>query len=311
MVFSRSIFGLLLVVVMFFATACKGEKEYYMFTSFHEPATAGLRFLYSADGLHWDSIPGIWLEPSIGSQRVMRDPSMARGKDGVYHLVWTTSWKGDLGFGYAQSTDLINWTEPRMINVMAHEPTTVNVWAPELFYDEDKNQFMVVWASCVPYRFEKGIEDEYNNHRLYYITTPDFETISETKLLFDPGFSSIDATIVKRADKDYVMVYKDNTRPQRNLMVAFANAPEGPYTSDCKAFTDSFIEGPNMLKIENNYYIFYDEYRKYRYGAIKTGDFKNFVDANAEISFPKGHKHGTIFRASEAVVTKMLETAAQ
>lgn len=306
MTFTRKILGLL-ILALFVFTSCSNEKEYYMFTSFHEPATDGLRFLYSADGLHWDSIPGIWLEPSIGSQRVMRDPSIARGKDGIYHLVWTTSWKGDLGFGYAQSKDLIHWTEPRMINVMAHEPTTVNVWAPELFFDEDKNQFMVVWASCIPYRFEKGIEDEYNNHRLYYITTPDFETISETKLLFDPGFSSIDATIVKRDEKDFVMVYKDNTRPQRNLMVAFANAPEGPYTSDCAAFTDSFIEGPNMLKIDKNYYIFYDEYRKYRYGAIKTKDFKSFVDANAEISFPKGHKHGTIFRAPASVVTKMLE----
>jgi len=39
----------------------------------------------------------------------MRDPSMVRTPDGTYHLVWTTSWKGDLGFGYAYSKDLIHW----------------------------------------------------------------------------------------------------------------------------------------------------------------------------------------------------------
>ncbi|MCZ4320395.1 arabinosidase, partial [Aequorivita viscosa] len=90
-----------------------------------------------------------------------------------------------------------------------------------------KEELMVVWASCIPGRFAKGIEEENNNHRLYYITTKDFKTISETKLLYDPGFSSIDATIVKRAPEDYVMVLKDNTRPERNLRVAFASSAQG------------------------------------------------------------------------------------
>ncbi len=81
--------------------SCGGNKDYYMFTSFHEPADEGLRYLYSEDGMHWDSIPGVWLKPELGQHRLMRDPSMVRTPDGTYHLVWTTSWKGDLGFGYA------------------------------------------------------------------------------------------------------------------------------------------------------------------------------------------------------------------
>lgn len=40
-----------------------------MFTSFHEPADEGLRYLYSEDGMHWDSIPGVWLKPGIGQHR--------------------------------------------------------------------------------------------------------------------------------------------------------------------------------------------------------------------------------------------------
>ena len=103
------------------------------------------------------------------------------------------------GFGYANSKDLINWSEQRMIPVMAYDTTTVNVWAPELFYDDENDQMMVIWASCIPGAFDKGIEDEMNNHRQYYITTKDFETISETKLLIDPGYSSIDAALIKRA----------------------------------------------------------------------------------------------------------------
>ena len=278
----------------------------YVSTSFHEPANEGLRFIYSKDGVHWDSIKGTWLKPTVGSQKVMRDPSVVRSPDGVFHMVWTSSWKGDLGFGYSSSKDLIQWTEPRMLMVMKNEPTTVNVWAPELFYDDVKKQFMIVWASCVPGRFAKGIEDENNNHRLFYVTTKDFVTLSDTKLLFDPGYSSIDATILKRAKSDYVMVFKDNTRPNRNLKVAFSKSPEGPYTTNDSTFTDGYSEGPTVNKVNDTYYIYYDAYRKFIFGAAKTKDFVNFTDATEEVSIPKGHKHGTIFKAPASIVNNLL-----
>ena len=112
---------ILLVSVSF--GACSSEKksiepaQVYMFTSFHEPATEGLRLLYSYDGYKWDSIPGIFLKPEVGTQKIMRDPSIARGKDGTYHLVWTCSWKGDFGFGYSSSKDLKNWSKQEFIPV--------------------------------------------------------------------------------------------------------------------------------------------------------------------------------------------------
>ena len=210
------------------ATTSADEGEYYVSSSFHEPADEGLRFIYSRDDLHWDSIPGTWLAPELGDS-IMRDPSIWRGKDGTYHLVWTIAWKGDTGIGYSSSTDLIHWTPQRRIPVMDSIRHTYSVWAPELFYDDTKDQYMIIYSSCVPdKKFALGVEDENNNHRLYYVTTKDFDTFSEPKLLYDPGFSCIDATIVKRGPQDYVMVLKDNTRPNRNLKVAFAKDAEGP-----------------------------------------------------------------------------------
>ena len=117
----------------FLFTSCRSvEKEVYLFTSFHEPADEGLRFLYSYDGFHWDSIPGIFLKPEVGRQQVMRDPSIVKGSDDTFHLVWTSSWNLDPGFGYASSKDLIHWSEQKLIPVMENEPTTRNCWAPEL-----------------------------------------------------------------------------------------------------------------------------------------------------------------------------------
>ncbi len=307
---SKPCLFLVLILSFLIFSSCKTEKMLYVSTSFHEPANEGLRFIYSRDGINWDSIPGIWLKPTLGNQRVMRDPSVVCDPKGVYHLVWTTSWKGDLGFGYAKSTDLIHWSEPKMIQVMKNEPTTINVWAPEIFYDDEQKEFVVVWSSCIPNRFSKGIEDEDNNHRLYYITTKDFDTISETKLLFDPGYSSIDGTIVKRGKSDYVLVFKDNTRPNRNIKVAFSKSATGPYSGDGQAFTESYTEGPTVEKVNKDYLIYFDAYRNFNYGAVKTRDFVKFTDITNEVSVPKGHKHGTMFTVPKAVVQGLIKQSA-
>ncbi len=301
-----SCYSLLLAAMLLVACGQQAEKELYVSTSFHEPATDGLRFIYSEDGVHWDSIPGVWLAPNVGSQKVMRDPSIIRTPDGIYRMVWTSSWRGDRGFGFSSSQDLQHWTPQQFVEVMK-DTSTVNVWAPELFWDDVKQQAMVVWASCVPSQnFELGVEDTLNNHRLYYATTKDFEFFSEAKLLLDPGFSCIDATILKRGPEDYVMVLKDNTRPNRNLKVSFAKAPEGPWSTPSEPFTGEFMEGPTVAKVGDDYLIYYDRYRLKDFGCSKTRDFIEFQDISDSVSVPPLHKHGTIFRAPESTIKALL-----
>lgn len=290
-----------LIVTFAMAVMTSSAKDIYVSTSFHEPANEGLRFIYSYDGIHWDSIKGTFLTPNVGDQKVMRDPSIVRGPDGTFHLVWTSSWRKDRGFGYSSSKDLIHWTEQRFIEVMK-DTSTVNVWAPELFYDDVKRQYMVVWASCVPGKFPDYIEDHRNNHRLYYVTTKDFKTFSDAKLLIDPDFSCIDATLVKRGKNDYVMVLKDNSRKQRNIKVAFAKSPYGPWSKASEPFTESFTEGPSTAFVNGWYYIYYDSYRHKIYGAHRTKDFIHFQDQTGTVKFPVGHKHGTVFMADEKLV---------
>ena len=294
----------LVTLVMMFSTSASA-KDIYVSTSFHEPANEGLRFIYSYDGINWNPIEGTFLAPKVGNQKVMRDPSIVKGPDGTFHLVWTSSWRGDKGFGYASSKDLIHWSEERFITVM-DDPTTVNVWAPELFYDDVKRQYMIIWASCIPGKFPDGLEDHNNNHRLYYTTTKDFKTFSKAKLLIEPGFSSIDATMVKRGNNDYVMVLKDNTRKQRNIKVAFAKSPYGPWSEASESFTDMFCEGPSTAYVDGWYYIYYDSYRQKIYGAHRTKDFKTFEDRTGSVKFPVGHKHGTVFMASEDIVNNLI-----
>ncbi|MDB4582195.1 glycoside hydrolase family 43 protein [Draconibacterium sp.] len=301
---------LIIFTVLLFAS-CKKETEVYLFSTFREPADKGLFLAYSYDGYTWNDLGGPWLAPEVGRQKVMRDPSVVKGPDGTFHMVWTSSWHGDLGFGYANSKDLVNWSEQEFISVMDFDTSTVNVWAPELYYDDEKDEYIIIWASTIPYKFDKGIEEERNNHRMYFTITKDFKTFSETKLYLDPDFSIIDCVIVKRKPSDYVLVLKDNTRPERNLKVAFGKSPLGPWKNISEPFSEKFTEGPTVLKSGKEWLIYYDAYRKKTYSTHKTSDFKTYTDISDEVTFPKGHKHGTVFSAKESILNNLIQLAEQ
>ena len=145
---------------------------------------------------------------------------------------------------------------------------------------------------------------------MYVTTTKDFKSFTDTRLFFDAGFSAIDAVIVKQANNNYVLVVKDNTRQERDIKVAFANNPLGPYTNVSKPFTDNFTEGPSVVKVNNQWLIYFDSYRKKIYEAVATTDFKTFSNINNKIHIPEGHKHGTIVVVKKRLL-QQLKTALQ
>ena len=237
-----------LLLLLFGSTARAGaasNDSVYLFTSFRDADQKFLRFLYSDDGCHWTNVPGTFLAANVGAGRQLRDPSVARGPDGWFHLVWTAGWRGDPGFNYAESKDLIHWSEQKFVPAMTNEPTTVNGWAPEIFYDG--GQFLITWASTIPGRFPDKLEKQDNNHRLYFTTTRDFTNFTPAKLFFHPGFGVIDPFILNDGSR-YVLVCKDNSRPNLNLRVAFAESPLGPWDHVSEPFTPRFTEGPSALK---------------------------------------------------------------
>ncbi len=338
---SRLMFQWLLPVLLALSCAscatsrtAAGHGEAFLFTSFRDGDQKFLRFLYSYDGYHWTNVPGTFLSADVGTNKQFRDPSIVRGPDGIFHLVWTAGWHGDQGFGCASSKDLIHWSEQKFIPVMTNEPTTVNVWAPEIFYDDgswsrrrgDESQikignrkseignrsepphvgsYIIVWGSTIPGRFPDQLEKHDNNHRLYFTTTRDFTSFTPAKLFFDPGFSVIDSFILKDAGR-YVLLHKDNTRPRLNLRVAFAGSPLGPWKNISEPFTQQFTEGPCALKIGADWLVYFDAYREKIYGAVKTRDFKTFTDVTKEVLFPENHKHGTAIKVPREILDKLL-----
>ena len=78
---------------------------------------------------------------------------------------------------------------------------------------------------------------------------------------------------------------------------------EGPYPTEVSApITGNYwAEGPTTLKIGEYVYVYFDKYRDHKYGAIRSKDMKNWEDISDQVSFPKGLRHGTVFKVSEAV----------
>lgn len=146
---------------------------------------------------------------------------------------------------------------------------------------------------------------------MYYTVTKDFKNFSPAKLFLDPGFSVIDCVIVKRGMNDYVLVLKDNTRPNRNIKVAFGKTALGPYENVSQPFTGSFTEGPAVVNTGKEYAIYYDAYRDKRYDAMSTKDFKTFTNINDKVLIPEGHKHGTIFKANKKILNGLKKTFAK
>ena len=273
----------------------------YLFTSFRGNGD-GLHLAVSEDGYAWTEIEGVFLEPRVGSG-LMRDPHVLRGPDGVFRMVWTTGWN-DKGIGYASSRDLIKWTEQRYLPVMEETAGTKNCWAPELFYDESRREYMIFWSSDVEGRFAATASDDRMNNRAYYITTTDFQTFSRPQLLFDPGFDNIDATLVRHNDQ-YVLTLKEGDMQGKGvwgpIYQAVANDPRGPYTLLEKPVLVARAEGPTVARVGDDYLMYIDYYMQGRYGALRTRDFKTWTDISDKVNTVRGQRHGTLLTIPRAV----------
>ncbi|MFT3827243.1 MAG: glycoside hydrolase family 43 protein [Chitinophagaceae bacterium] len=303
--------SLLLSVIIFSCFAGFAQSDsVYLFAYFKNNGQDGLHLAYSEDGFNWTALRGdsSFLKPTAGKDKLMRDPCIIRGADGKFHMTWTVSWN-EQTIGYANSSDLLHWSEQQDLPVMTHEPGARNCWAPEIFYDKASKQYMFYWATTIPGRFQAGdtAGDDKYNHRLYYVTTKDFKKYSKAKLLYDYGFNVIDATIQKNG-KQYVMFLKDETKtpPQKNLRIATSTSLTKGYSKPSEPITGKYwAEGPTVLKIGEKWVVYFDKYTLHKYGAIESTDLVNWTDVSDKLKVPGGLRHGTVLTITKAELEKL------
>lgn len=305
-----------LFVAFFFGLAAKAqEQDVYLFSYFKQNGRDGLHLAFSHDGLKWTALNGdsSLLRPTVSKDSLMRDPHIIKGPDNLYHMVWTVSWNAK-GIGYASSPDLLNWSEQRYLPVMEGEDSARNCWAPELNYDPQTKQYIIYWATTVSGRFpnkDTAAESKYN-HRMYYVATTDFVNFSPAKLLYEPGYSVIDASIVQNG-KRYIMFLKNETRwpEEKNIRIAKAKRITGPYRKASAPITGKYwAEGPTALKINGNWMVYFDKYRDHRYGVLSSKNMKNWKEISDHLSMPPGIRHGTVFSISANAFNRLQSSLA-
>ncbi len=308
---ARPFMTTIVVILLTSITVPTVAEEHYLFSYFKGNGEDGLHLAHSTDGIHWKALHRgqSFLKPAVGKDRLMRDPSIVQGPDGVFHMVWTTGWH-DQGIGVAHSEDLIEWSPQTRIGVMDHKPGCRNCWAPEIFYDDATAQYFIFWASTIEDRFPETANscDNGLNHRMYYVTTKDFQNYSKTRLFFDPGFAVIDSFLV-RDGKRYILVTKDETKnpePEKNLFVADADSASGPFEQIAEPFSPDWVEGPAVLRVGDRWLVYFDEYTRGHYRAMQTRDFESWKPLETPMTHPEGMRHGTAFAVDAEIAQRLL-----
>jgi hypothetical protein len=129
-------------------------------------------------------------------------------------------------------------------------------------------------------------------------------------VLFDPGYTVIDSTIVAHEGVFYLL-FKDERfgyehGEHRHIKVATSPALDGPYTVVTGAVTPSITEGPAVLRRPdaNGWYLLYDHCMDDRYGLSASDDLLYWEIVGSE--FPPNARHGSVVRVSETELSALL-----
>ncbi|MEZ5942125.1 MAG: family 43 glycosylhydrolase [Planctomycetaceae bacterium] len=297
------------------------EEEIFLLPYFLGNGEAGVYFAWSRDGLKFASLAGgevIMPAPQWGDESLTRDPSIVYHA-GEFHMVWTTSWNAR-SFGYAHSKNLRDWSEPRKIDIWGNYTKARNTWAPELHWDEERQEYLIIWSTTQPEELADGdgSEDPHGyDHRTWATTTKDFESFTQPRLFFspeNPEFSVIDPFIARddrdttdAADDRYIMVIKNELgieRGGKNLRLTFAEHMQGPWQTSLSdpivgagtSIVDVMGEGPTLFKRNNLWHLYWDAPESdYSYCLATSPDLKTWTNRSNELSLPIPHmRHGTV-----------------
>lgn len=177
------------------------------------------------DALSWNTLNGG--EPIFTSTQGtsgLRDPFIIRAPEGDRFYMIATDLKIDGlagGFSTAQisgskyievweSDDLVTWSAQRHVKVSSD--FAGNTWAPEAYWDDELDTFVVYWASNLYDTANAADRTAVTYNRMMYATTDDFVTFSEAKPWIDvrrgSGLGTIDSTVAE-VDGTYYRFTKD------------------------------------------------------------------------------------------------------
>ncbi|WP_250443047.1 immunoglobulin-like domain-containing protein [Actinotalea sp. C106] len=172
------------------------------------------------DALAWNTLnDGQPLFVSDEGTEGLRDPFIIRAPEGDRFYMIATDLKvaglsggfttaqlsGSLHIEVWESDDLVTWSEQRHVKVSSDYAG--NTWAPEAFWSDELDTFVVFWASNLYPTTNPAERSAVTYNRMMYATTDDFVTFSEAQPWIDvrrgSGRGMIDSTVAQIDDTYY------------------------------------------------------------------------------------------------------------
>lgn len=297
----------------------------YLFTHFKEKVTPDGEQVYfgiSRDGLNWEQVKGG--EPILTAklgEKGCRDIEIIRLKDNSFVILTT-----DLSIAYRldenyqvdwskvnrtgskclrmwKTEDLVNFSEEKLVYFGRDDFGCM--WAPEVFYDEINDEYLIHWGSTIE-------ADDYKHMSIYCSVTKDFETFSKPKLYFTKENEILDTHIQKVGDT-YHLFYKNAHNPSMNMHATSKNL-YGPFLHDEKfenymneeVYWPGSYEAPTAYTLPDGRWclmldFFGCEREKMGYVPFISSqpgntDFERRPDL---VSFPYGFKHGGVIEITD------------
>ncbi|MFH9064494.1 glycoside hydrolase family 43 protein [Streptomyces coeruleorubidus] len=300
----------------------------YLMTHFIGEGSTGqqIYFSHSTDGLNWRDLNGggMTLRSTVGTRGV-RDPALVRAPGGDKYWIIATdlcidcgqSWDDSMNNGSRnlvvwESTDLVTWSQPRLLNVAGAIPDGRNAWAPEAIWNPETNDYVLYWATNAT---RSGVL----KHRIYYARTTDFRTITTPQLYIDrPGTQNIiDTQIVEVpsgvGSHRYVRASGDG-----QITLEGSNSILGTWTNlgnlSGIGLTGTQVEGPMWMRFRdrNEWTLYLDQYASGRgYMPVTTtnpsvpGTYRLPASGSYNLGGTK-KRHGAILNLTAAEESRVL-----
>lgn len=297
----------------------------YLFVHFKEkivPDGEAVYFGKSKDGYNWEKVnDGNPILMSTLGDKGCRDIEIVRLHTGGFMIITTdlcivhhmdenygVDWKqlnhyGSKSLCMWKTDDLVNFSEQRLVHFGRDDFGCM--WAPEVFFDEENEEYLIHWGSTVA-------EDDHSHMSIYCSVTKDFETFSKPKLYFTKDNEILDSHITKVGDT-YHLFYKNSSNPPMNMHATSKNL-YGPFEHDEKfeEYMDKEIyhpgsyEGPTTYTLPDGKWCLMLDFfgcEKEKMGYVPfvssaPGDM-NFTKCPEKFSFPYGFKHGKVIEITE------------
>ncbi|HWS37614.1 MAG TPA: AbfB domain-containing protein, partial [Actinoplanes sp.] len=284
---------------------------------------------HSKDGRNWTDLnaSGPVLLSTVGTQGV-RDPAIVRSPGGdKYWIIATdlriasgTSWgdastKGSRSLVVWESSDLVNWSVPRLINVAGGISGAGDAWAPEAIWNPATNDYVIYWAT-------NSLLNGVTKHRVWYVRTSDFRTVTAPQLYIDRGSGQgiIDTQIVEVANSlGGYRYYRASADGQ--ITVEGSNAILGTWTriGDLQhlgisngATGGNVVEGPMWAQTngQNEWNLWVDQYATGRgYMPVRSTNLGSTANFATRTDYSLGvnkKRHGSILNLTAAEEARVL-----